>query len=73
MLNALANKFKFNIILDKFLKFLVSKRRLFYLDKILKRFFISYCSFKRGEVEAKLISQKNLKDDEVEKIKRTIF
>ena len=59
MLNALANKFKFNTILDKFLKFLVSKRRLFYLDKILKDF-ISYCSFKRGEVEAKLISAKEL-------------
>ena len=72
MLNALANKFKFNTILDKFLKFLVSRRRLFYLDKILKDF-ISYCSFKRGEVEAKLISAKELKDDEVEKIKKELF
>ncbi len=56
-------------ILNKFLNFLVSKRRLFYLDKILKDF-VSYCSFKRGEVDAKLISAKELKDDEVEKIKK---
>ena len=72
MLNALANKFNFNPMLDKFLKFLVSKRRLFYLDKILKDF-VSYCSFKRGEVEVKLISAKELKNDEVEKIKKELY
>ena len=34
---------------------------------------VSYCSFKRGEVNAKLISAKELKDDEVEKIKKELF
>mgnify|MGYP003299200340 CR=1 FL=1 len=72
MLNDLSKKFNFNPILNKFLNFLVSKRRLFYLDKILKDF-VSYCSFKRGEVDAKLISAKELKDDEVEKIKKDLF
>ncbi len=72
MLNGLSKKFNFNPILNKFLNFLVSKRRLFYLDKILKDF-VSYCSFKRGEVDAKLISAKELKDDEVEKIKKELF
>ena len=72
MLNDLSKKFNFNPILNKFLNFLVSKRRLFYLDKILKDF-VSYCSFKRGEVYAKLTSSKELKDDEVEKIKKELF
>ena len=72
MLNDLSKKFNFNPILNKFLNFLVSKRRLFYLDKILKDF-VAYCSFKRGEVDAKLISAKELKDDEVEKIKKELF
>ena len=72
MLNALVEEFNLNPILGKFLKFLVSKRRLFYLDKILKDF-ILYCSFKRGEVEAKLISAKDLKDEELDKIKNDLF
>ena len=72
MLNGLSKKFNFNPILNKFLNFLVSKRRLFYLDKILKDF-VLYCSFKRGEVNAKLISAKELKEDEVEKIKKELF
>ena len=50
----------------------MSKRRLFYLDKILKDF-ILYCSFKRGEIEAKLISAKDLKEDEVNNIKKDLF
>ena len=72
ILNALIKKFDLNPTLGKFLKFLVSKRRLFYLDKILKDF-ILYCSFKRGEIEAKLISAKDLKEDEVNNIKNDLF
>ena len=72
MLNAFVEEFNLNPMLGKFLKFLVSKRRLFYLDKILKDF-ILYCSFKRGEVEAKLISAKDLKDEELDKIKNDLF
>ena len=72
MLNTFIKEFNLNVILGKFLKFLVSKRRLFYLDKILKDF-ILYCSFKRGEIEAKLISAKELQDDEVEQIKKELF
>ena len=72
ILNALIKQFDLNPTLGKFLKFLVSKRRLFYLDKILKDF-ILYCSFKRGEIEAKLISAKELQDHEVEQIKKELF
>ena len=38
IINAISKEFNFNPTLEKFLKFLVSKRRLFYLDKILKDF-----------------------------------
>ena len=72
MLDAFVKKFNLNLTLGKFLKFLVSKRRLFYLDKILKDF-VLYCSFKRGEIEAKLISAKKLQSDELEKIKKELF
>ena len=72
MLNAFVEEFNLNPILGKFLRFLVSKRRLFYLDKILKDF-ATYCSFKRGEVKAKLISSKELKDDEINEIKKELF
>ena len=72
MLNAFVKEFDLNPTLGKFLKFLVSKRRLFYLDKILKDF-VLYCSFKRGEIEAKLISAKKLQSDELEKIKKELF
>ena len=47
-------------------KYALKANQKFYLDKILKDF-VSYCSFKRGEVDAKLISAKELKDDEVKK------
>ena len=72
MLNTFVEEFNLNPILGKFLRFLVSKRRLFYLDKILKDF-VLYCSFKRGEIEAKLISAKKLQSDELEKIKKELF
>ena len=72
MLNAFVEEFDLNPILGRFLRFLASKRRLFYLDKILKDF-ILYCSFKRGEIEAKLISAKDLKEDEVNNIKNDLF
>ena len=72
IINAISKEFSFNPTLEKFLKFLVSKRRLFYLDKILEDF-VSYCSFKKGEVKAKLISSKELKDDEINEIKKELF
>ena len=72
IIDAISKEFSFNPTIEKFLKFLVRKRRLFYLDKILKDF-VLYCSFKRGEIEAKLISAKKLQSDELEKIKKELF
>ena len=66
-INAISEKFKFNLLLKKFLNFLVLKRRLFYLENILKDFLL-ICSQQRGEVSAKLISSKNLTESEINKI-----
>ena len=55
----ITEQYKLNALLNKFLKFLVSKRRFFYVEKILKDF-IETCSKKRGEVKAELVSAKEL-------------
>ena len=74
VLNALkkiSEQYKLNELLTKFLSFLISKRRFFYVDKIL-RSFVETCSIKRGELKAELISAKNLTDNEVSNIKEEL-
>ena len=68
IINLVSEKFNFNQLFKKFLNFLVLKRRLFYLDKILKDFNL-ICSKKRGEIIAKLTAAKKLNEDEIDKIK----
>ena len=58
---------KFEILLKSFLSFLVTKRRFFYVEQILKSF-IETCSQKRGELKAELKSAKELYSDEISKI-----
>ena len=73
-LNAIAKiseQFKLNNLLTKFLGFLVSKRRFFYVDKILKDF-IETCSKKRGEIKAELTAAKELTDTEINNIKEEL-
>ena len=70
-INAICVNFKFNNTFAKFLKFLISKRRLFYLEKIL-RDFLTICSVKRGEVVAKLIASKILSNSELDNIKNSL-
>jgi len=67
-INAISKHYNFNILLKNFLCLLVEKRRLFFLQNILRNF-IDICSQKKGEVKAKLISAKQLNNDEVNKIK----
>ena len=55
-------------MLKKFLSFIISKRRFFYIEKILKDF-ISICSGSRGEIQAELTAAKNLDENEINKIK----
>ena len=64
----ISEQYKLNGLLTKFLKFLVSKRRFFYVEKILKDF-IETCSKKRGEVKAELTSAKELSESEINNIK----
>jgi len=70
-LNKISEKFKINELLTKFLNFLISKRRFFYVDKILKNF-SETCSIKRGELKAELISAKDLTENEVNSIKEEL-
>jgi len=58
---------KFEHLLKNFLCFLVTKRRFFYVEQILKSF-IETCSLKRGELKAELKSAKKLSVVEISKI-----
>tara|TARA_B100000989_G_scaffold32917_1_gene21027 strand:- start:36293 stop:36823 length:531 start_codon:yes stop_codon:yes gene_type:complete len=71
IIDVVSKTLKFNTLFEKFLKFLSSKRRLFYLDKILKDF-LSFCSLNRGELDAKIISSKELSKEEIEVIKKDL-
>ena len=71
VLNKISEQYKLNELLAKFLSFLISKRRFFYVDKILKSF-LETCSVKRGELKAELISAKDLTENEVNNIKEEL-
>ena len=68
VINKISQHYNFNILLKNFLCFLVTKRRLFFVLKILK-YFVGICSEKKGEVSAKLVAAKELSNSEVNKIK----
>ena len=57
----------FENLIKNFLSLLVTKRRFFYLEQILKSF-IETCSLKRGELKAELKSAKKLSVVEISKI-----
>ena len=63
----ISNDNKFESLFKNFLHFLVTKRRFFYVEQILKNF-IETCSQKRGELKAELKSAKKLSSDEISKI-----
>ena len=70
-LNKISEQYKLDELLKKFLNFLISKRRFFYVDKIL-RSFVETCSIKRGELKAELTSAKDLTENEVKSIKEQL-
>ena len=55
----------------RFLNFVASKNRLFFLDKIIESF-LNLISINKGELNAELISSKELTDEEQEKIKNEL-
>ena len=67
VLDNISDNNKFENLLKNFLSFLVTKRRFFYVEQILKSF-IETCSKKRGELKAELKSAKELSSDEISKI-----
>jgi len=67
ILDNISSKNKFENLLKNFLSFLITKRRFFYVEQILKSF-IEICSKKRGELKAELKSAKELSSDEISKI-----
>ena len=68
VLSKIAEVYNLNKLLIKFLSFLISKRRFFFVQLILQDF-VNTCSQKRGEVKAELISSKELSNDQIDKIK----
>ena len=71
VINKIAENYKLNSLMSKFLGFLISKRRFFYIDRILKEF-IETCSKKRGEIKAELISAKELTENDIENVKKDL-
>ena len=71
IINAISDQYKFNELLKKFLGFVVSKRRFFYIEKILNDF-LFICSNARGEVQAELSAAKNLNESEINTIKNEL-
>jgi F-type H+-transporting ATPase subunit delta len=70
-LNKICEKYSLNELLAKFFRFLISKRRFFFVEKILKNF-IETCSKKRGELKAELTAAKELTKSEIDKIKEEL-
>ena len=66
--NLISDKFNFNNLLKTFLNFIITKRRLFFIQKIIEDF-IDTCSKNRGEIKADLTSSKELKETDISKIK----
>ena len=67
VINNISENNKFKNLLKNFLSFLITKRRFFYVEQILKSF-IETCSKKRGELKAELKSAKELSNEEITKI-----
>jgi len=59
---------KIENLLKNFTNFLITKRRFFFIERILNNF-IEICSEKRGELKTEIRSAKNLSNDEINKIK----
>ena len=64
----ISDKLSFNKLLKKFLSFVISKRRLFFIERIIEDF-LDACSKNRGEIKADLYSSKELNESEINKIK----
>ncbi len=71
VIKALCLKLGFSKNFQNFLLLLVSKRRIFFIDKILKTFLL-FLAKDKGEISASLISSKELSNEEIEKISKNL-
>ena len=67
VINEISKSFNFQVLFKNFLNFLILKRRFFFVDQILKNF-NEICSERRGELRTKIISAKELSQNEIDKI-----
>ena len=67
IINKVSENYKLEVLFKNFVSFLITKRRFFYVEQIL-RSFIEICSEKRGELKAEIKSAKQLTQDEINKI-----
>ena len=67
----MVNQYNFCQTLKKFLSFLTSKNRLFFLNKIIDSF-LNLVSDSKGELKANLLSSKELSKAELEKIRNEL-
>ncbi len=67
VIEKITKSFGLEILFKNFLNFLISKRRFFYVQRILKNF-NEICSEKRGELKAVIKSAKKFTQDEINKI-----
>ena len=67
IINKVSENSKLEVLFKNFVSFLITRRRFFYVEQIL-RSFIEICSEKRGELKAEIKSAKQLTQDEINKI-----
>ena len=66
-INKISESLKLEKLFKNFISFLITKRRFFYVEQILKNF-KEICSEKRGELKAELKSAKELSNEEITQI-----
>tara|TARA_B100001057_G_C22829016_1_gene942590 strand:+ start:1523 stop:2080 length:558 start_codon:yes stop_codon:yes gene_type:complete len=67
IINQISDNFKLEPLFKNFLSFIITKRRFFFVERILKNF-IEISSEKRGELKAEIRSSKKLSQEEVNNI-----
>ena len=71
VISLLSNEISMSKNLKNFFLLLIEKRRIFFVKKIFENF-LKYCSKNRGEIEASLISSKELSVTELETISKDL-
>ena len=71
IINLLSENLRFSKNLNNFFLLLIQKRRIFFVKKIVDSF-LRLCAKKRGEIEASLISSKELSSLELENISKQL-